>query len=91
MEKLITPGDFGYLQPLCSQVLHGALVVPLNEVASIFYEEQVILFSQIKTDDERTVPKKQARRKMQPPRLLSSVLSLSFFLLSGFPENSTIL
>lgn len=91
MGKLITLGDFGYLQPLSRRSSMGALVVPLNEVASIFYEEQVILFSQIKTDDERTVPKKQARQKMQPPRLLAFLLSLSFFMLSGFPENSNIL
>lgn len=74
MWKLITPSDSGWPDPCTSlSVLWGPLgprVAPLNEVPCIFYEEQVILFSQIKTAGEGMLPGKQARQKMPPPLLL---------------------
>lgn len=63
----------------------GALVVPLNEVAFIFYEEQVILFSQIKTDDERTVPKETSQAENAASQV---TLFPALFMLAGFPAGT---
>lgn len=57
----------------------GALVVPLNEVASIFYEEQVILFSQIKTDDEKNGTEETSQAENAASQVtLPSALSILF-------------
>lgn len=63
----------------------GALVVPRNEVAFIFYEEQVILFSQIKTDDERTVLKETSQAENPASQV---TLFPALFMLARFPART---